>query len=112
MWLTDLREPSTSSSCKCDDQCDKDDCGHDTAEKNRYKWEHHGNGVASQRLNSACNRFSEKGYAYAEAYPVKNPKSDAYNFPGTIVDYLENGFTQYRDNDWYLVLTKRLETNV
>src|SRR3989442_11074784 len=37
LWLMDLREPtrSSSSSCKCDNRCDKDDCGHDTAEKNR-----------------------------------------------------------------------------
>lgn len=35
----------------------------------------------------------------AEAYLVKNPKSDAYNFLGPLSKYLENGFTQYRDND-------------
>jgi len=46
---------------------------------------------------------------FAETYPVKNPKSDAY-FPGP--PYLKNGFTQYRDDDWYLVVRKRLETNL
>jgi hypothetical protein len=34
---------------------------------------HLGMGVASQPLNTACNRFSGKGYEYAGAYPVKNP---------------------------------------
>lgn len=70
---------------------------------------HRRQGVASQLLNAACNKFSEKGYEYAEAYPVKNPKSDSYNFPGPLSMYLNNGFTQYRDNDWYLIVRKRLQ---
>jgi GNAT superfamily N-acetyltransferase len=70
---------------------------------------HRGKGIASELLNTACNRFSEKEYEYAEAYPVKNPKSDTYNFPGPLSMYLKNGFTQYRDNDWYLVVRKRLQ---
>ncbi len=71
---------------------------------------HRNKGIASQLLNTACNKFSEKGYEYAEAYPVKNPKSDAYNFPGPLSMYLKNGFTTHRDNDWYVVVRKRLET--
>jgi hypothetical protein len=43
---------------------------------------------------------------------LKNPKSDVYNSLGPLSMYLKNGFTQYRDNDWYLVVRKRLETNV
>jgi hypothetical protein len=60
-------------------------------------------------LNTTYNKFSEKGYEYAEAYPVKNPKSDAHNFPGPLSMYLKNGFTEYRDNDWYIVVRKRLK---
>jgi len=48
--------------------------------------------------------------ANAEANTVKNPKSDAY-FPGPLSMYLKNGFTEYRDKDWYLVIRKRLETS-
>ena len=70
---------------------------------------HRKKGVASQLLNTACNKFAEKGYEYAEAYPVKNPPSDAYNFPGPLSMYLKNGFTTHRDNDWYVVVRKRLE---
>ena len=44
----------------------------------------------------------------AEAYTVKNPKSDAYNFPGPLSMYLKNGFTECRDTDWYLVVRKLL----
>jgi len=73
---------------------------------------HRGKRVASQLLNAACNKFAEKGFEFAEAYPVKSPKSDAYNFPGPMSMYLKNGFTTYRDNDWYLVVRKRLEKTV
>src|SRR5205807_560936 len=48
--------------------------------------------------------------AYAEAYPVKKPESDAYNFPGPLSMYLKNGFSTHRDADWYLVVRKRLKT--
>ena len=66
-------------------------------------------GVTSHLLNTACKKFPEKGFEFAEAYPVKNPKSDAYNFPGPLSMYLKNGFTTHRDNDYYLVVRKRLE---
>jgi ribosomal protein S18 acetylase RimI-like enzyme len=46
--------------------------------------------VASQLLNAACNKFSEKGLEYAEAYPVKKQESAAYNFPGPLSMYLKN----------------------
>src|SRR5437667_7341402 len=43
--------------------------------------------------------------ANAEAYTVSNPKSDTY-FPGPLWMYLKNGFSNYRDADWYLVVRK------
>jgi len=70
---------------------------------------HRGKGVASKLLNTACNKFTEKGLEYAEAYPVKNPPSAAYNFPGPLSMYLKSGFTTHRDAEWYLVVRKRLE---
>jgi GNAT superfamily N-acetyltransferase len=73
---------------------------------------HRKKGVASHLLNAACKKFSEKGLEYAEAYPVKSPPSDAYNFPGPLSMYLKNGFTTYRDADWYMVVRKRLETPI
>jgi len=71
---------------------------------------HRGKGVASHLLNAACDKFSERGLEYAEAYPVKKPPSAAYEFPGPLSMYLKNGFTQYRDNDWYVVVRRRLGT--
>jgi GNAT superfamily N-acetyltransferase len=71
---------------------------------------HRGQGVGSLLLNAGCKKFSEKGLEYAEAYPVKKPPSAAYSFPGPLSMYLKNGFTQYRDNDWYLVVRKQLAT--
>lgn len=70
---------------------------------------HRGRGVASQLLNAACSKFSELGLDYAEAYPVKKPPSAAYDFPGPLSMYLKNGFTAYRDADWYQIVRKRLE---
>ena len=52
----------------------------------------------------------QKGFELAEAYPVNNPKSDAYDVPGPLSVYLKNGFTTHRDNDWYVVVRERLET--
>jgi GNAT superfamily N-acetyltransferase len=70
---------------------------------------HRNKGVASHLLNAACKKFSEKGLEWAEAYPVKKAVSAAYSFPGPLSMYLKNGFTAHRDNDWYLVVRKRLE---
>src|SRR5436853_7264928 len=58
---------------------------------------HRSQGVASQLLNAACNKFSQKGLEYAEAYPVKKPESAAYNFPGPLSMYLKNGFSTHQD---------------
>jgi len=69
---------------------------------------HRHKGVATQLLNAACKKFSEEGLEYAEAYPVKNPKSDAYNFPGPLSMYLKNGFMTHHDADWYMIVRKRL----
>ena len=71
---------------------------------------HRNQGVASHLLDAACRKFSQKGLEFAEAYPVKESTSSAYNFPGPLSMYLKNGFTQHRDADWYLVVRKRLET--
>ena len=71
---------------------------------------HRKQGVASQLLNAACNKFAQKGLEYAEAYPVKKPASAAWDFPGPLSMYLKNGFSTHRDADWYLVVRKRLGT--
>ncbi len=73
---------------------------------------HRNKGIASHLLNAACQKFSQEGLEFAEAYPVKKPKSAAWNFPGPLSMYLKNGFTTHRDADWYLVVRKRLETSV
>ncbi len=69
---------------------------------------HRKRGVAAQLLDAACKKFSKEGLEYAEAYPVKRPMSDAYNFQGPMSMYLKAGFTEHRDADWYLVVRKRL----
>lgn len=71
---------------------------------------HRGQGVASKLLNAACSKFTQDGLEYAEGYPVKDPPSTAWDFPGPIGMYLKNGFTTYRDADWYAVVRKRLRS--
>ena len=70
---------------------------------------HRSKGVASRLLDAACKKFFQEGLEYAEAYPVKKPLSDAYNFPGPLSMYLKAGFTEYRDADWYRVVRKKLQ---
>jgi len=70
---------------------------------------HRHKGVATHLLDAACKKFAKEGLLYAEAYPVKKPTSTAYNFPGPLSMYLKAGFTETRDNDWYLVVRKSLQ---
>src|SRR5437867_3992516 len=47
---------------------------------------HPNQGVASQLLNAACNKFSQKGLEYAETYPVKKARVGCLQFSGTAVN--------------------------
>lgn len=73
---------------------------------------HRKKGVASHLLNAACNKFAQQGLSFAEAYPVKTSPSAAWDFPGPLSMYLKNGFTTHRDNDWYVVVRKRLQPTI
>ena len=73
---------------------------------------HRKKGVASSLLNAACKKFSEQGLAFAEAYPIKKSPSAAWDFPGPLSMYLKNGFTEHRDNGWYLVVRRPLQSSV
>ncbi len=69
---------------------------------------HRNQGIASRLLDTACEKFSQDGLRFAEAYPVKNAESAADNFQGPLSMYLKAGFTKHRDTDWYMVVRKRL----
>ncbi len=69
---------------------------------------HRNQGVASQLLTTACDKFRKEGLEYAEAYPVKKPVSDAYNFPGPLAMYEKAGFRTHHDAGWYLIVRKIL----
>jgi GNAT superfamily N-acetyltransferase len=70
---------------------------------------HRKRGVASLLLDAACEWFAREGLEWAEGYPVKEPASAAYNFPGPLSMYLNAGFARHREADWYVVMRKRLE---
>ncbi|HEV2120051.1 MAG TPA: GNAT family N-acetyltransferase [Candidatus Bathyarchaeia archaeon] len=69
---------------------------------------HRSKRVASRLLNAACEKFSNEGLEYAEAYPVNKPTSAADNFPGPLSMYTRNGFTTHRNAGWYVVVRKLL----
>ena len=69
---------------------------------------HRNQGLASLLLDAACKWFAQQGLEWAEAYPVKEPPSAAYNFPGPLSMYHKAGFSTHRDADWYVVVRKRL----
>jgi len=69
---------------------------------------HRNKGIASHLLNTACKKFSQEGLEFAEAYPVKESRSAAYNCPSPVSTYLKHGFKTHRDADWYQVVRKRL----
>jgi uncharacterized protein YndB with AHSA1/START domain/GNAT superfamily N-acetyltransferase len=65
-------------------------------------------GIARALLDAACAGFRERGLAYAEAYPVKGPKSDASAYHGPLSMYLEAGFEPVREEGHYVVVRKAL----
>jgi len=48
-------------------------------------------------LTAAVERFTQHGLAFAEAYPPKQPRTDAEAFRGPLSMYLDAGFEPYRD---------------
>ncbi|MGI8549331.1 MAG: GNAT family N-acetyltransferase [Dehalococcoidia bacterium] len=65
-------------------------------------------GLARRLLDAACDSFRRQGLAYAEAYPAKDPKSDAEAFHGPPGLYLAAGFSLHRELDRFLVVRKQL----
>ena len=67
-----------------------------------------GQGVASRLLDAACGHLRGKGMAIAEAYPPKEPASDARAYHGPLPMYLSNGFAVYREEEHYVVVRRAL----
>ncbi len=51
-------------------------------------------GLARQLLHAALEGFKAAGLTVAEAYPPKDPMTEAHDFPGPLRLYLDAGFAQ------------------
>jgi uncharacterized protein YndB with AHSA1/START domain/GNAT superfamily N-acetyltransferase len=65
-------------------------------------------GVARALLAAALDRFAEQGLAFAEAYPLKEPRSDAEAYHGPLALYRAAGFEVYREAERSLIVRKAL----
>jgi uncharacterized protein YndB with AHSA1/START domain/GNAT superfamily N-acetyltransferase len=65
-------------------------------------------GVARALLQAALAGFAEQGLAFAEAYPLKEPSTDAAAYPGPLSLYLAAGFEPYREAGGSVIVRKAL----
>ena len=69
----------------------------------------HGQGVARQLLEAACNGFKQQGFKLVEAYPIESAESQAANYHGPLSLYLSAGFEiHHHDPDSRVVVRKAL----
>jgi len=67
-----------------------------------------GCGIARRLLDAACDVFTFRGLAFAEAYPSRHAASEAENYPGPLKMYLDAGFTIFRELDKRIIVRKPL----
>jgi len=67
-----------------------------------------GQGVAERLLDAACAHLRVKGMAIAEAYPPKDPPSDARAYHGPLPMYLNGGFQVHHEEEHYVVVRRAL----
>jgi GNAT superfamily N-acetyltransferase len=65
-------------------------------------------GLARQLLQAACGGFAAEGLAVAEAYPPKEPRSDAGAHRGPLEMYLSAGFRVHFEGRRFVVVRRRL----
>ena len=65
-------------------------------------------GIARRLLDAAVARFTRQGLAFAEAYPVKEARSDADACMGPLALYRGAGFAPYRDAGRSVIVRKTL----
>lgn len=65
-------------------------------------------GLASRLLDAALVSFAERGFGVAEAYPKRQPRSDAAAFLGPLPMYLGAGFREVASDGDLVVVQKTL----
>ena len=70
--------------------------------------EYRGNGIATALLERVCSDAKSDGYAFVEAYPMKQVHNNALAFTGSIHLYEKFGFVPFSENGNTLVMRKAL----
>lgn len=65
-------------------------------------------GIASLLLDRLCREYSQKGYEYLEAYPVKGEQTSARHYHGPFEMYERAGFEIFRELEKAYVVRKSL----
>ena len=69
---------------------------------------HRKKGIASSLLEKACEKLTQDGFKYVEAYPRKNMKGDAHNFHGPLSMYEKAGFEIIREAGKGTLIVRKL----
>jgi GNAT superfamily N-acetyltransferase len=67
-----------------------------------------GRGIARRLLNAACDGFQRQGLVIAEAYPLRNARSEAANHQGPLSMFLTAGFEPFKEKDGVVTVRKQL----
>jgi ribosomal protein S18 acetylase RimI-like enzyme len=70
--------------------------------------QYRGQGLARRLLEGACEMLRERGYRQVEAYPPKQPPTEAASYHGRLSMYLNAGFEEVRDAGRYVIVRKAL----
>lgn len=68
---------------------------------------HRHQGIARALLDTACASFAAKGYGAMEAYPVREFKTTAQAYHGSLQMFLDAGFTQVGEREPAVIVRKK-----
>lgn len=70
--------------------------------------QYRGQGLARRLLDGALDMLRDRGFRQVEAYPSKQPPTEAASYHGRLSMYIDAGFDEVRDAGRYVVVRKRL----
>jgi GNAT superfamily N-acetyltransferase len=65
-------------------------------------------GIATRLLDAACDGLRAEGMTVAEAYPARQPDTDARAYHGPLAMYLAAGFTAHHEGEQTIAVRKSL----
>jgi ribosomal protein S18 acetylase RimI-like enzyme len=70
--------------------------------------QYRGQGLARRLLGGAIEMMRGRGFRWLDAYPPKDPRSDAASYHGKLEMYLDAGFERVRENARHVVVRREL----